>query len=288
MDLRPRSIGELLDRSVTMMVHNVLPLGAIAAGTVVANYLVNEALFRYVTPHLFPRAFWFHPNAFAIGFATRTFIVTIVDDIVATVGVMASAVVIEDVLSGVRPDLRDALEEAFAAFGRAMLVLVLFVIPLAVSSAIFGAGMIAVVSSNRIVNVLGFVALLCSFLCDILIQAALFAAWVHVALRKTDLGGWQLEGGLFALRPNITTALAVVTIFGLTNLAAAVNWVSVNKLSMPTAVSDVTFYAMWLVSMALLYSFVTFFYLDLCARYAGVDLEADVGDAIRSSKVRPT
>jgi hypothetical protein len=287
-DLRPRSIGELLDRSVTISLHNVLPLGAIAACAVLAEFLISLGLSDFVFPQLFPKVPWLDATDVAAILVVRDVIVTLVDDIVAAVGVMASAVVIEDVLSGTQPDVRGALAEAFDGFGGAMLVFQRYLFPIALAVGIGRAGEIAIRSNNHLVIALGDLLMVLAVFGFSVIHVALFVAWVHVALRKSDLGGWQLEGGLFAVRPNAATALAALTFLGLTNAADVADWVSVHTHSMPIVASHATFYGLQLVSRVLLYSFVTFLYLDLCVRYAGIDLEEDVGNVIHERKATPT
>ena len=275
MDLRPRSIGELLDRAVTVTVRLAFPLAFIAIICIAAYAAIRWSLNHVILVNLFRTRIGYRTlDMYILAQFVRTAVVTAMGFVTWAFGVMAAAVLIEDYLSGVQPDLKSALTEAATTFGKALVVVGVAAGLSTITFAIFDVTMYAFGEKLK-QSVMIFVTFHTVVLAFIV--AGLMVACVHIVLRRSDRLVARWNSGVFRLlKLDARALLAVVAVGFLTDASTIFNEAITRVFNVPIGLQYVGIYAIDIVSTMLLYAFITLFYFDLCARHAGIDLENDV------------
>jgi hypothetical protein len=285
--LRVRSAGELLDQSVSIAVRNVVPLGTIAVIQLVASHLAAQALSTFVVarfvhlPHVGSmRDLWLGQDIrIAVDFVYATIAFAC-----EAVAIMASALVIEEVLCGTRPNVREAFAEALDEWRPALVALAAYVGLFAVATLIRIAVLPAFFAHQLWATALGVMLVAIWTLGTIVIVPAMYVAWAHIALRASSDDDSFFLTARYLLKPSLTTVLAVVAVLALDN-APDVLLQAALHVHLPGAVmlARAMYYSVLFSKALLLNVFIVLFYLDLCARHGGIDLAQEVGVAGESA-----
>lgn len=205
------------------------------------------------------------------------------------IGIMASAVVVEELLCGTRPDVREALAEAFEEWRPALLVLAAYGGLFAAFRLIGIAGGAFLFAHSPWATALSVALFAISLLATLVILPTMYVAWVHLALRASPDDDRFFLTARYLLKPGLTTVLALLVFLALDNAPDAM-WLGAVHIHVDgaLALARIAYYPVLFLKTLLSNVFIVLFYLDLCARHGGTDLSQEIETLRERAAISPS
>jgi hypothetical protein len=202
----PPTIGELLDRAITIVLRNAVPILLLAAMGAVPQFLLSIP----DAPMRPGGTFSANAVAAALGKLLAAFVTWIVLGIGAP---MATALFVDARVRREPMGLFPACRAASRRIVAGLFIFLRYLVPLAVVAVIWGASLTGVTSGKPQWILLGTIGLIVALVPYAQLGLAVDVAMVQCVLRWTDTSGKPFRGGIAALDFTSRNLLAALTVF---------------------------------------------------------------------------
>jgi len=262
-DLRERSIGELLDAAVTISVHNAPLLIALSAVWIVPDFFVSflrESASTVALPRRDP----------GYDFAQSALYLVVL--VAGAVSQIATAVAVYDLVRGATPRLAAALATGVRTILPAIGVYLRYSLAFILFGGISVASIGGIGTHNPGYVVLGIVGVAAMVVPYALTDLATNLGVIHRGLVARNPEFRNFAGGIAAFSTEGRNVLAAITSLGLQWTGFLAVRLLARILPMPPIASTALEHCVEIVASVVVSTFLTLFYLDLRMRVTGSDL----------------